>query len=110
MNNRNKEWYKSELEAAEIYGKRVSMSGAGVDKLDVTGENEFDRFKFDNKYTDKKSFSINRDDFERMIRQAKLSGHEFIARIDLGGKLKLICMEERAFINNFQNENSEGNI
>lgn len=104
MNNRNQAYQKSENDCARLYGKRVRLSGAGVDKLDVDGQGSYDRFKFDNKYTEKASYSINIKEWEKLIRQAKLSGKEFIGRIDFANGLKLICMEERTFLNNFDDK------
>lgn len=83
---------------------KVPFSGAlPGDKLDIElTELKLAGYRISNKYTNKKSFSIKLDDWEKDKKQAQLCGSKFFRRIELEdpltGKLtKIICIDQDLF-------------
>lgn len=97
----------SELEAAEIYGKRQPRSGSGMfDKMDVIGTKEkgFEGYIIENKWTGKQSFSINRAIIDKARRQSRYENKIPLIRVDLNSEEVYICIKEDDFLRLFADE------
>ena len=91
MNDINKRSKKQEERTAEKYnGSRNVMSGAGwVRKNDVRTID----LLVENKFTDKKSYSIQSQDMVKLARTAILEDRIPVLQVDLGGRSYVVLME-----------------
>lgn len=88
---------KSEDSFAAWFGKRQPLSGAGLDKGDVVGENTYQGLLGEDKYTDKASFLLSLKIIEKTIREARMQGMSPVWRINFSDKKQIICIEENVF-------------
>lgn len=104
MSDIHKRSKKQEERTAEKYkGSRNVMSGAGwVRKNDVR---TFDLL-IENKFTDKKSFSIKSDEMVKLARTAILEDRVPVLQIDLGGRSYVVLLEDD-FLTMVQDGNPE---
>jgi hypothetical protein len=96
-------WEKSQDETAKNFdGKVIGASGSGQDKMDIAGGGRWEDFLIENKYTTKKSFSLNKSILQKAKRQAKVEGKEHIVLIefeDTPRNHRYILIEEKDFFN-----------
>ena len=87
----NKRSKKQEERTAEKYhGSRNVMSGAGwVRKNDVRTSD----LLVENKFTDKKSYSIKSEDMVKLARTAILEDRVPVLQVDLGGRSYVVILE-----------------
>ena len=92
MNEKNKRSNKQEKRTADKYnGSRNVMSGAGwVRKNDVRTED----LLVENKYTDKKSYSIKSEEMVKLARTAILEDRMPVLQVDLGGRSYVVLLED----------------
>ena len=102
MTDIHKRAKKQEERTAKKYdGSRNVMSGAGwVRKNDVR---TFDLL-IENKFTDKKSFSIKSDEMVKLARTSILEDRVPVLQIDLGGRSYVVLLEDD-FLMMVQDEN-----
>ena len=92
MNEKNKRSNEQEKRTADKYnGSRNVMSGAGwVRKNDVRTED----LLVENKYTDKKSYSIKSEEMVKLARTAILEDRMPVLQVDLGGRSYVVLLED----------------
>ena len=92
MNDINRRSKKQEERTADkYYGSRNVMSGAGwVRKNDVRTID----LLIENKFTDKKSFSIKSDEMVKLARTAILEDRVPVLQVDLGGRSYVVLLED----------------
>lgn len=89
---------RSEVEAADDFdGKRVPLSGAGLDKLDVVTGGIYKGYRIENKYTEKGSYGVNFKYFKECERLARLENSKVFMRIDDGKHQPLITIRQDLF-------------
>lgn len=89
---------------AKWFGRRNAFSGGQNDnKLDLTGEGYYRGSRMENKYTTKKSYSVNKEYWRLLEQQALITGDTPILRIDFGD-LKLIVLREDHYRNTMEND------
>lgn len=83
---------KQEERSADTYkGSRNVMSGAGwVRKNDVRAID----LLIENKFTDKKSFSLKSEELVKLARTAILEDRIPVLQIDLGGRAYVVLLED----------------
>jgi hypothetical protein len=91
-------WEKSEALTTAIYGVRVPRSGSGwTEKLDTRGTGIFEGFRIENKFTEGKTFTLNKDKLKAAMQQAASMGAQPMWLIDFEGE-RHVCMNEEAFL------------
>ncbi len=92
MTDIHKRSKKQEERTAEKYkGSRNIMSGAGwVRKNDVRAI----KLLIENKFTDKKSFSIKSEELVKLDRTAILEDRVPVLQVDLGGRSYVVLLED----------------
>jgi Holliday junction resolvase len=94
-----KDWERSEKDCERNFGKKQPGSGAGMLKMDIKGMDNFAGEYYENKFTEKDSFSIRAETIKKAIRQARQMGGKPVIRIDFGShNLKMILVEEVEWI------------
>jgi|TARA_Y100000310_G_scaffold67392_1_gene62719 hypothetical protein len=83
---------KQEERSAETYkGSRNVMSGAGwVRKNDIRAED----LLIENKFTDKKAYSIKSEEMVKLARTAILEDRVPVLQVDLGGRSYVVLLED----------------
>ena len=84
------------MNAADYYGKLVPGSGnTSHNKGDVVGVGIYRDLRVENKFTEKKSFSLNKDYLRKIIKESLvLHGTELIMRIDFSGETYIVMRED----------------
>ena len=92
MNDINRRSKKQEERTADkYYGSRNIMSGAGwVRKNDVRTID----LLVENKFTDKKSYSIKSEEMVKLARTAILEDRVPVLQVDLGGRSYVVLLED----------------
>ena len=89
INKRSKK--QEERTADKYYGSRNVMSGAGwVRKNDVRTVD----LLIENKFTDKKSYSIKSEEMVKLARTAILEDRVPVLQVDLGGRSYVVLLED----------------
>jgi hypothetical protein len=95
-------WEKSEQKTAKTYGRRVPMSGSSPgEKLDIKGENLFEGYRIENKYTDKESYALTLKTLNKMIKQGRSMLASTFLLLDFGGRQRFVILEEEEFLSLF---------
>lgn len=87
---------QSEYDAAEEFeGTRVPFSGATfLGKLDVVSGGKFNGYLIENKYTTKKSYSLNKHYIRECERLARREGKKCFMRVDYEGQKYIVIRQD----------------
>ena len=97
-----KNYQRSEMDAADQYGKLTPGSGnTAFEKGDVVGEGNYKNIRIENKFTEAKSFSLNKEYLIQKIKECLvLHGKELVMRVDFNGECYVV-MRDNFFRSNF---------
>lgn len=85
---------ESEEEGANIYGRKVPLSGAGDLKGDIIGEGVYSELVIENKFTEKSSYSLKLETLNKARREAKQHLKHPALRLDFNGEVFIIVPEK----------------